>query len=175
MSDAVRELRKYKVMAERATAQVPDARWFERIDPDSNSLAIVMKHMAGNLRSRWTDFLTTDGEKADRHRDTEFEELDDTPDTIRARWEEGWARLFEALEPLGDEDVTRSVTIRGEQHTVQQAVQRQLTHYAYHVGQIVFLAKHLAGADFETLSIARGKSSEFGAAHGTKSYLGGQS
>lgn len=159
--DALRELRKYRTMAERAVAQVPEERWFTRLDPESNSLALLMKHMAGNMRSRWTDFLTTDGEKPDRRRDAEFEDEDDTPASIRARWDDGWRRVFAALEPLRAPDLARTVTIRGEPHTVQQAIQRQLTHYAYHVGQLVFLAKHLAGPSFQSLSIPRGKSADF--------------
>lgn len=160
LPDALRELRKYKAMAERATAQLPDEAWFRRLDPETNSVAIVMKHMAGNMRSRWTDFLTSDGEKPDRRRDGEFEDEDDTPASVRARWEDGWRLVFAALEPLEGSDLERTVTIRGEPHTVRQAIQRQLTHYAYHVGQIVLLAKHLVGADFDSLSIPRGKSAE---------------
>ena len=161
LADALRELGKYKSLAERAVAQVPDERWFTRLDPESNSLALVMKHMAGNMRSRWTDFLTSDGEKPDRDRDGEFEDQDDTPATVRARWEDGWQRVLAAIEPLAAADLARTVTIRGEPHTVQQAIQRQLTHYAYHVGQIVLLAKHLTGPAFESLSIPRGRSAEF--------------
>ena len=121
-----------------------------------------MKHMAGNMRSRWTDFLTTDGEKPDRNRDSEFETEDsDTAASIRDRWEDGWSRVFAAIESLQPEDLLRTVTVRGEKHTVLQAITRQLTHYASHVGQIVFLAKHLTGDRWQTLSIPRGKSREF--------------
>src|SRR5262245_31504157 len=109
LADALRELRKYKTMAERAAAQVPDERWFTRIDPEANSIAILMKHMAGNMRSRWTDFLTSDGEKPDRRRDAEFEDEDDTPASIRARWDDGWRRVFAALEPLAAADLARTV------------------------------------------------------------------
>ncbi len=171
--DARREFAKSKVMAERAVAQLPEGAWFTRIDPESNSVAIVMKHMAGNMRSRWTDFLTSDGEKPDRQRDSEFEEEDDTVGSVRARWEDGWRRLFDAIDPLDTPDLERTITIRGEPHTVQQAIQRQLTHYAYHVGQIVLLAKHLAGARFESLSIPRGKSTEFDVKKDGSSYLAG--
>ncbi|HSD71433.1 MAG TPA: DUF1572 family protein [Thermoanaerobaculia bacterium] len=162
LEDVIGELRKYKKFADRAAAQVSDADFFRQIDPESNSVALVMKHIAGNLRSRWTDFLTTDGEKPDRNRDTEFERSEsDTKDRILERWESGWRTLFEALAPLTDDDLLRTVAIRGEPHTVVQAINRQLTHYASHVGQIVFLAKHLAGDRWKTLSIPRGKSREF--------------
>jgi hypothetical protein len=121
-----------------------------------------MKHMSGNMRSRWTDFLTTDGEKPDRNRDSEFETEDsDTAASIRERWEDGWARVFAAVEALEPADLGRTITVRGEKHAVLQAITRQLTHYASHVGQIVFLAKHLAGDRWQTLSIPRGKSREF--------------
>ena len=162
LADALGEFRKYKKFAEKAIAQVPDEDWFRRLDPESNSLALVLKHISGNMRSRWTDFLTTDGEKPDRDRDSEFEELDgDTKEAILARWEAGWRLLFDALEPLTGDDLRRTVTIRGEPHTVLQAINRQLTHYASHVGQIVFLAKHLAGPRWQSLSIPRGKSRQF--------------
>ena len=171
LPDALREFKKYRKMADAAVAQVPEGNWFVRLDPETNSLAVLMKHMSGNMRSRWTDFLTTDGEKADRNRDGEFEEETDTPATIRERWEKGWGCLFEAIEGLSDADLSRTVTIRGEPHTVLQALQRQLTHYAYHVGQIVFLAKHLAGPEWRSLSIPRGKSKEFEVAKDGSTYL----
>ena len=162
LADALAELRKYKGFADKAVAQVSDGDWFRRLDPESNSVGIILKHISGNMRSRWTDFLTTDGEKPDRNRDTEFEEAEgDTRDSILARWETGWRLLFDAIEPLTDEDLQRTVTIRGEPHTVLQAISRQLTHYAAHIGQVVFLAKHLAGSRWQTLSIPRGKSVEF--------------
>jgi hypothetical protein len=171
LPDALREFRKYRKMADAAVAQVPEAKRFARLDPETNSLAVLMKHMAGNMRSRWTDFLTSDGEKPDRNRDGEFEEETDTPASIRERWEKGWACLFGAIEPLTDADLSRTITIRGEPHTVLQALQRQLTHYAYHVGQIVFLAKHLAGPEWKSLSIPRGKSKEFEVAKDGSRYL----
>lgn len=161
LADALREFRKYKAIADSAIVQVPESRWFARLDADANSLALLMKHLAGNMRSRWTDFLTTDGEKPDRDRDGEFEEQGDTIASIRSRWEDGWSRIFSAIEPLTISDLGRSITIRGEPHSVMQAIQRQLTHYAYHVGQIVFLAKHLAGPTWRSLSIPRGQSKSF--------------
>jgi hypothetical protein len=162
LDDAVSEFRKYKAQAEKAIAQVSEEDWFRQLDSESNSIALVMKHISGNMRSRWTDFLTTDGEKPDRNRDSEFEQEDrDTPESIRRRWDEGWRLLFAALEPLTDADLGRTVTIRSEPHTVLQAINRQLTHYASHVGQIVLLAKHFAGARWKSLSIPRGKSKDF--------------
>ena len=162
LHDAVKEFRKMKAMAERALAQVSEAQLFREIDAESNSLAVIVKHVAGNMRSRWTNFLTSDGEKPDRQRDTEFElDTADTKAALLERWEDGWRRLFAAVEPLQGGDLLRPVIIRGETHTVLQAINRQLTHYAQHVGQIVFLAKHLAGEKWVTLSIPRGKSEEF--------------
>jgi hypothetical protein len=162
LQDAIGEFRKYKGFADKAIAQVSDADFFHKIDPESNSIAIVMKHISGNLRSRWTDFLTTDGEKPDRNRDAEFErEGEDSRESIVARWEAGWRTLFAAVEPLTDDDLKRTVTIRGEPHSVVQAINRQMTHYAGHIGQIVLLAKHFAGARWRTLSIPRGKSRDF--------------
>lgn len=148
--------------AERALAQVDDARFSRRLDPESNSLALIVKHLAGNLVSRWTDFLVTDGEKPTRRRDAEFEdEPADTRAALMRQWEEGWAALFAALRSLAPADLDRDVLIRGEPLSVVDAVERQKEHYAYHVGQIVFLAKHLVGADWRSLSIPRGRSEQF--------------
>ena len=162
LHDAVKEFRKMKALAERAMAQMSEAQFFRQIDAESNSIAIIVKHIAGNARSRWTDFLTSDGEKAGRQRDTEFElEPADTKAALMERWEDGWRRVFAAVEPLKGEDLLRTVVIRGEPHTVLRAINRQLTHYAQHIGQILFLAKHLAGEKWQTMSIPRGKSEEF--------------
>ena len=162
LDEAHRQMRGYKRLAEGAMAQLKDHELFLTLDPESNSIAVLVKHMAGNMRSRFTDFLTTDGEKPDRHRDQEFEL---TSATTRADltkwWEEGWARVFAAIEALKPEDVIRKVTIRGEPHTVLQAINRQIAHYAQHTGQIVFLAKHIRSGKWKTLSIPRGKSEEF--------------
>jgi len=174
LADAIGQFRKYYSLAGGALAQVEDADFFRTIDSESNSIALIVKHLAGNMRSRWTDFLTTDGEKPDRNRDTEFErEARDTREAILERWEDGWNRLFAALAPLTEADLSRQVPIRGEPHTVQQAVHRQLTHYAYHVGQIVFLARHFAGARWRSLSIPKGKSKEFEVARDGKPYRPG--
>lgn len=162
--DALKALRAYKKLAEKALAQLKDEEFFVTLDQESNSVAVIMKHMAGNMFSRWTDFLTTDGEKPDRNRDMEFViDAQTTKDDVIAYWERGWARVFEALEPLSLEDFEKTVAIRGEEHTIVEAINRQLMHYAYHVGQIVFLAKHFRSAQWESLSIPRNRSAEFNA------------
>ncbi len=162
LEEARRQMRGHKRLAEGAMAQLKDEELFITLDPESNSIAVLVKHMAGNMRSRFTDFLTTDGEKPDRYRDQEFEL---SPATTRADltkwWEEGWARVFAAIEALKPEDVMKTVIIRGEPHTVLQAVNRQIAHYAHHTGQIVFLAKHIRSGEWKTLSIPRGKSENF--------------
>ena len=164
LKDAVRVFRGQKKLADGAAAQVSDEEFFRAIDAESNSVAVIVKHLAGNMRSRWTDFLTADGEKADRDRDSEFVlDAGTTRADVLRWWEEGWRAVFAAVEPLGPEDLLRRVTIRGEPHTVVEAVNRQLAHYAQHVGQIVFLAKHLRSSDWQTLSIARGQSGKFNA------------
>src|SRR5438552_18780566 len=156
-----RQFRGHKRPAEVAIAQLNDEELFISPDPESNSVAILMKHMAGNMRSRFRDFLTTDGEKPDRHRDQEFEiSIDATRADMVRQWEEGWSCIFSAIEALTPEDVMRTVTIRGEPHTVLQALNRQVAHYAYHIGQIVFLAKHFRSGDWKSLSIPRGKSED---------------
>jgi Protein of unknown function (DUF1572) len=156
LDDVRLQFRKLKKLAEGALAQVKDEELFLKLDAESNSLAVIMKHMAGNLRSRFTDFLTTDGEKPDRNRDGEFE-IAGRPgrSSIMADWESGWARLFETLDSLEPDDLLLEVTVRGEPNTVIRALDRQMTHHAYHVGQIVFLAKHLRSTDWQTLSIPR--------------------
>lgn len=161
LKDAVRVLRGQKKLADGAVAQVSDEEFFHAIDAESNSIALIMKHMAGNMRSRWTDLLTSDGEKPDRHRDSEFVVEDEDRKAIMERWETGWRTVFETLESLTPEDIDRPVMIRGEPHTVVEAVNRQLSHYGQHTGQIVFLAKHLKSSDWQTLSIARGQSEDF--------------
>lgn len=162
LEEARRQLRGHKRMGEGAMTQLRDEDFFVTLDPEANSVAVLVKHLAGNMRSRFIDFLTSDGEKADRFRDQEFEL---TSVTKRAEvmkwWEEGWACVFGAIDPLQPEDVMRTVTIRGEPHTVLQAINRQIAHYAQHIGQIVFLAKHLRSSEWKTLSIPRGKSEEF--------------
>ena len=156
LEDCLLQLRKLKAQADKAMAQVGDSHFFALVDPDANSIALIVKHVAGNMRSRWTDFLTSDGEKADRHRDCEFErEAADTRDAILARWEAGWNLLFNTLMSLQPADLGKIVVIRSEPHTVVQAINRQVSHYSAHVGQIVLLAKHFAGENWKTLSIPR--------------------
>ncbi len=162
LENVINEFRLLKKQGERAMAQLDDAQFFVAIDPESNSIAILVKHIAGNMRSRWTDFLTSDGEKPDRFRDQEFIlDADATREDVIRWWEEGWQCLFNALEPLKPEDAMRKVMIRLEPHTVIQAINRQLTHYATHIGQIVFLAKHLKSSDWKTISVPRGQSEQF--------------
>ena len=159
---AVREFERLKRLGDRALAQLPAENFFSVLRRGDNSVGLILKHVSGNLISRWTDFLTSDGEKPNRNRDTEFLILpDDSRENLLASWEKGWAALFGALEPLGNSDLTRTVTIRGEPLSVLQAINRQLTHYAYHVGQIVFLAKHFAGDTWNSLSIPVGRSQHF--------------
>ncbi len=144
IEDALAVFRQYKMLGERAMAQVSDAQLFASLDEESNSIAIIVKHMTGNMRSRWTDFLTTDGEKPNRNRDSEFVDPPATREALMREWEDGWARVFGAIEPLTDADMGRVITIRGEAHSVMQAINRQLAHYPQHVGQIILLAKHYA-------------------------------
>jgi hypothetical protein len=161
LEDALSLFRYYKRLAERAMEQVTDEQLFIALDPEANSIAVIVKHMAGNMRSRWTDFLTTDGEKPTRNRDSEFVDPPATRKDLLAAWEVGWNCLFSALEPLTDADLGRIVTIRGEAHSVMQAINRQLAHYPHHVGQIVLLAKHFACHRWQSLSVPRNRSAEF--------------
>lgn len=162
LTDVLRNFRSYKKLAEEAMAQVKDEEIFRQIDPEANSIATLVKHMAGNMRSRWTDFLSSDGEKPDRHRDQEFEIA---PGTTRAEvmawWEQGWQHVFQAITPLKPADLTRKVFIASREHLVLQAINRQLLHYAGHVNQMVLLAKHFRGAEWKSLSIPKGKSEVF--------------
>jgi hypothetical protein len=162
LEEAQRQLRGHKRMGESAMSQLKDSDFFVTLDPESNSVAILVKHIAGNMRSRFTDFLTSDGEKPDRFRDREFE-LNAGPSRadVMRWWEEGWGIVLGAVDALKPDDVMRTVTIRGEPHTVLQAINRQIAHYAQHIGQMVFLAKHLRSSEWKTLSIPRGKSEEF--------------
>lgn len=171
IDDCLLQLRKLKSQADKAIAQIEPEQIFTSLDDEANSIALLMKHMAGNMRSRWTDFLTTDGEKPDRERDREFvTEAGDTHAKILATWEDGWSRVFAAVGSIKPEDLNRTVRIRGESHTVLEAINRQMTHYAAHVGQIVLLAKHYAGSKWQSLSIPRGKSKEFDVARSGRPY-----
>ena len=163
MTASLNEFRRYKALGERAMAQLTDDQLQVALDPESNSIALIVKHLAGNMRSRWMDFLTTDGEKPDRNRDSEFEAPPATRDELMRLWEQGWNYVFGALQPLTDADLDRTVRIRTEPYAVHDAIERQIAHYAYHVGQIVFLAKHFLSSEWKSLSIPRGKSNEFNA------------
>ena len=176
LTDARQRFESIKTSAERAAAQVNDEQFFQPLDEDGNSIALLMKHMSGNLESRFTDFLTSDGEKPTRDRDGEFvREAGDTRETIAERWERGWSALWGALDSLSAGDLLKTVRIRGEPHTVVQALLRQVAHQSMHAGQVIILAKHYAGAKWETLSIPRGKSKEFGAKMTEKQGKGGSS
>ncbi|MDM7922220.1 MAG: DUF1572 family protein [Pyrinomonadaceae bacterium] len=159
--DAISNFKSYKKLAERAIGQVSDEEFFRTIDAEANSIALIVKHLAGNIRSRWTDFLDSDGEKADRNRDTEFVVLGDSREGLMAFWEASWETLFQTLDGLKVKHFGRKVTIRGQEHTVAEAINRQMTHYAYHIGQIVFLAKHFRSAEWQSLSIPKNRSGEF--------------
>lgn len=173
VKDSLEIFHYYKKLAERAMEQCPDQGLHQILDSESNSIAIIAKHMAGNARSRWTAFLTTDGEKPNRNRDSEFVDAPKTRAELLAMWEQGWRCVFDALSGLSDADLGRTITIRGEPHSVMQAISRQVAHYAYHVGQIAFVAKHLAAeqGNWTALTIPRKQSSQFNAdvASGKKS------
>lgn len=162
LDDAIKSFRDYKKLAEKALAQVSEEEFFRTLDPETNSLAIIVQHLAGNMLSRWTDFLTADGEKPNRNRDSEF--IIDSATTradVMEFWQRGWGCVFAALEPLQTQDLARTVTIRGQAHTVVEAINRQLTHYPMHIGQIVLLAKHYRSSAWRTLSVPRNASAAF--------------
>jgi uncharacterized damage-inducible protein DinB len=161
IEDSIALFRYYKKLGEGAMAQLTDEQLFAALDPEMNSVAITVKHIAGNMRSRWTNFLTSDGEKPDRNRDCEFTDPAASREALMKCWEAGWQCLFSALTPLTNADLERRVTIRGEPHSVMQAINRQVAHYSYHVGQIVFLAKQLQSTNWKSLSVPRNKSAEF--------------
>jgi hypothetical protein len=161
LEDTIELLRYYKKLGERAMQQVSDEHLFTALDAESNSIAIIVKHITGNMRSRFTDFLTTDGEKPSRNRDSEFLDPPPTRAALMADWDDGWSRVFGTLESLTESDLTRTVTIRGEPHSVMQAINRQVAHYPHHVGQILLLAKHFASDHWQSLSVPRNQSAEF--------------
>jgi len=164
VKDSTDLLRYYKKLAERAMEQCPDESLFATLDRESNSIAIIVKHMAGNMRSRWIDFLISDGEKPDRNRDAEFEDAPKTRTELLALWQTGWKYVFDALNGLSDGDLNKTVMIRAEAHSVMQAINRQVAHYANHIGQIIFLAKHFAAektGKWDALTVPRGQSKQF--------------
>jgi hypothetical protein len=161
LEDSIALFHYYKKLAERAMEQVTDEHLTAVLDSEMNSIAIIVKHMAGNMHSRWTDFLTTDGEKPGRNRDNEFVDAPVSRDALNKMWEVGWQTVFAALSPLSEADLGKTVLIRGEAHSVMQAINRQIAHYAYHCGQIVMLAKHFQGDKWKSLSVPRGQSAQF--------------
>jgi hypothetical protein len=164
LNESIKSFRSYKKLAEKAMAQISDEEFFKLIDTEANSIALIVKHLGGNLHSRWTLFLTTDGEKPDRNRDSEFTETEnDTRESLMKFWENGWMVLFDSLESLNTEDLGKIIQIRGEDFTAFRAINRSLSHAAYHIGQITLLAKHFRAGDWETLSVPKNKSSEFNA------------
>jgi hypothetical protein len=161
IADCIKNFEKLKGLADRAVAQLEDYQIHFVIDNESNSVAVIMKHMSGNMISRWTDFLNSDGEKAERNRDEEFIDRNSSKIEVIEYWEKGWNTVFDTLKRLNEDDLMKTVYIRAEPHTVIEAINRQLTHYSYHVGQIVFLSKHIKGKFWQTLSIPKGKSDDF--------------
>ena len=161
LTAALDEFQKIKKLADKSIEQLSDDQLHVKIDAEANSVAVIMRHLAGNMRSRWVDFLASDGEKPGRLRDREFEEVAQTRAELMAEWEHGWQCLFSALTPLTDADLQRTIIIRGEPHSVYKAMSRQVAHYAGHAYQILLLAKHLRGTGWKTLSIPRGQSEEF--------------
>ncbi len=161
LNDSTAVFRYYKNLADKSMAQIADEQLMQVLDGEMNSIAVIVKHMAGNMRSRWTNFLTSDGEKPERNRDSEFEDPPATRAAMLATWEKGWQCLFSALESLSEDELQRTVTIRGETHSVMQAINRQVAHYSYHCGQIVLLAKHFNHDNWHSLSVPRRQSAEF--------------
>lgn len=164
LTSAIKQFEYYKQLGEKAMAQLPDEALFFSHHEDSNSIAVIVKHLWGNMLSRWTDFLTSDGEKEWRNRDSEFDADIATREELLQKWEAGWQCMFAALRPLQAEDLARIIYIRNQGHTVTEAINRQLAHYAYHVGQIVFASKLLAPQPWQSLSIPRGNSQAYNAA-----------
>lgn len=161
LSSVVRQFEYYKLLGDKTLVQLEDKDLFHQVNSESNSIAIIVNHLWGNMLSRWTNFLSSDGEKEWRKRDLEFEDVIKTREELLNRWEEGWDCLFNALNPLTEEDLSRIVYIRNQGHTVTEAINRQMGHYAYHVGQMIFLGKQLKGSDWESLSIPKGASKSY--------------
>ncbi|MGB0850719.1 MAG: DUF1572 family protein [Bacteroidia bacterium] len=161
ISSAVQQFRYYKMLGDKTFLQLSEEELFVNPDEISNSIAVMVKHMWGNMMSRWTDFLTTDGEKEFRNRDSEFESDRENREELLSKWEEGWSCLFEALESINEENFDTTVYIRNQGHTIVEAVNRQMMHYAYHVGQIVFLGRAIKGSEWESLSIPKGESKSY--------------
>jgi uncharacterized damage-inducible protein DinB len=175
LSSSLQLFRYYKSLGEKSMVQLSDDQLFQKVYNDANSIGNIVKHLWGNMLSRWTNFLSEDGEKSWRERDAEFEDTLTTRAQVMAKWEEGWGCLFDALEPLEESDKMRTVTIRGEAHSVEEAVMRQLAHYAYHVGQMVFIARNLKGDGWKSLSIPKGDSKSYNQKHTGKIKGSGES
>jgi len=161
LDSAIKTFRSQKVMADDAIRQISFEQMQHQPDPESNSVAVIMKHLAGNMRSRWTDLLTSDGEKGWRDRDGEFVDHYPSREEAEQDWESGWTVLFDTLGQLDPKDLTVTITIRDEPHTVFEAIHRQLSHYGYHLGQIVTLCRTLGGDQWTTLTVPRGQSRQF--------------
>ena len=163
LSSVKKQFSYYKMLGEKAMEQVPDEKLYWQFNATSNSIAIIIKHLWGNMLSRWTDFLTSDGEKDWRDRDAEFEQDIVGREQLLARWNEGWKCLFDAIDPLTEADLEKEIYIRNMGHTVMEAINRQLAHYPYHVGQMVFIAKMVADESWQSLSIPKGNSKNYNA------------
>lgn len=160
---SIKQFEFYKLLGEKAMAQIDDEKLFYTLSPESNSISIIVQHLWGNMLSRWTDFLTSDGEKSWRERDAEFEPLLKARQDLMIKWNEGWSCLLDTLHSLKLEDLSSIILIRNMEHSVVEAIQRQLTHYAYHVGQIVFISKALSNENWNSLSIPKGESKKYNA------------
>jgi hypothetical protein len=163
LESAIKQFEYYKLLGEKAMEQLPDEKLFWQYSDESNSIAIIVKHLCGNMLSRWTNLLTTDGEKEWRNRDAEFENDIQTKDELLAKWNEGWQCLLNALKQLSEGDLQKIVYIRNQGHTVLEAINRQLAHYPYHVGQIIYIAKMASDGNWKSLTIPKGNSSSFNA------------
>ena len=163
LKSAIKQFEYYKMLGEKTFAQLTDEELFWQYNEESNSIATIVKHLWGNMLSRWTDFLTTDGEKEWRKRDAEFDNDIADRTELLAKWNEGWACLLNAIHPLTENDLTKEIFIRNQGHTIAEAINRQLAHYPYHVGQIVFIGKMLCNNKWASLSIPKGKSTEYNA------------
>ncbi|MDP9078227.1 MAG: DUF1572 domain-containing protein [Bacteroidota bacterium] len=161
LSSIKKQFRYYQSVGDRAIAHVTEAQMHWQYNPESNSIAIIIKHIAGNSISRWTDFLTSDGEKEWRDRDEEFEDTASSKEELIALWNKGWQCMYNAIDPLTDDDLLYTIYIRNEPHTVIEAINRQLAHVPYHIGQIVFIAKMVSGENWNSLTIPKGQSNAF--------------
>lgn len=163
LESAIKQFEYYKMLGDKTFAQIPDEKLFWKFNDESNNIAIIVKHLSGNMLSRWTDFLNSDGEKEWRHRDAEFENDIKTKEELIQKWNEGWDCLFKALNTLKEEDLSKTIYIRNQGHSVTEAINRQLAHYPYHIGQIVFIGKMICNEKWTSLSIPKGNSTNYNA------------